>query len=172
MNAKYLIDGRKYQINEGRLEYEIQPNTWQEINLFESPEMTLAMQLVTDERRESEIDFAKIVEDFDLPFDADLLERAFNLYDAIGEYVTLTMTKEDAIACAQRGPDSGDENERNVCIWIVNNRTQMDKHHAHSMRLQCQETGAWDAQELQDEEQNEMRVVWMAACDIREENQF
>ena len=42
MNAKYLINGSTYQINDGRLEYEIQPNTWQDIDLVESPEFTLA----------------------------------------------------------------------------------------------------------------------------------
>ena len=113
-----------------------------------------------------------ILEQYDLPFAAETLERAFNTYESTGDFVSLTMTKEDAIDCSQRGPDAGDTNARNVCVWIENNRAQMDKHHAHSMRLQCQETGAWDAQELQDEEQNEIRVVWMAAGDIREENGF
>jgi hypothetical protein len=34
------------------------------------------------------------------------------------------------------------------------------------VREACQETGAWEEHELEDDEENWLRVVWMSACDI------
>lgn len=38
-----------------------------------------------------------------------------------------------------------------------------------ALRLTLREYGAWDESELRDHNENEKRIVWIAACDLREE---
>lgn len=38
-----------------------------------------------------------------------------------------------------------------------------------ALRLTLREYGAWDEAELRDHNENERRIVWIAACDLREE---
>lgn len=45
---------------------------------------------------------------------------------------------------------------------------QLDKIDPDTIRAGLRESGAWDAEELADDEENRKRAVWLAACDIRE----
>jgi hypothetical protein len=45
---------------------------------------------------------------------------------------------------------------------------QLDAMAADDIREGLRESGAWDAEELADDDANRQRAVWLAACDIRE----
>jgi hypothetical protein len=45
---------------------------------------------------------------------------------------------------------------------------QLDSIGADKIRAGCKETGAWDEEQLADDDENRLRAVWMAACDIKE----
>jgi hypothetical protein len=38
-----------------------------------------------------------------------------------------------------------------------------------NLAAELEETGAWTKEELQDDEQNWIRILWIAACNIKEE---
>lgn len=38
------------------------------------------------------------------------------------------------------------------------------------IRAELKESGAWDAEELSDNEANKQRIIWIAACNIKEES--
>ena len=38
-----------------------------------------------------------------------------------------------------------------------------------ALRAELKEYGAWDAEELADDDANWRRIIWLAACDIKEE---
>lgn len=47
-------------------------------------------------------------------------------------------------------------------------KRQLQKIDPEDIKAELKEYGAWDAEELQDEEKNHQRIVWIAACDITE----
>jgi len=47
---------------------------------------------------------------------------------------------------------------------------QLDKFGPDSIRAALAEYGAWDAEELQDDDANRARALWVACCDARENN--
>ena len=49
-------------------------------------------------------------------------------------------------------------------------RRQLDKIPADDIRAELKEYGAWDDEELADDDQNRHRLVWCAACNIKEES--
>lgn len=40
---------------------------------------------------------------------------------------------------------------------------------AKDIRAELKEYGSWDAEELSDDEANKRRIIWIAACNIKEE---
>jgi len=48
---------------------------------------------------------------------------------------------------------------------------QLDTIGPDSIRDELREYGAWDESELSDDEENRLRIVWMAGGNIQEENQ-
>jgi len=47
---------------------------------------------------------------------------------------------------------------------------QLDKIGPEVIRHELRGYGAWDTEELQDDQQNRHRLVWVAACNITEES--
>lgn len=47
-------------------------------------------------------------------------------------------------------------------------KEQLDKISPDSIREELKEYGAWHETELHDDNENRLRIVWIAACDIRE----
>lgn len=45
---------------------------------------------------------------------------------------------------------------------------QLDLYGPMELAISLRESGAWDEAELEDDDQNRQRAVWLAACDIRE----
>ena len=154
-----------------KLERLVQPETWAE--LASGPllhvHQILANQVFQTLSPKSEEHCQRIIEKFDLPFSALTLWNSGELKFASFDRFELSMYSDDAIRCAQAGQDSGDSNERNCCEWIVNNQHQLDQIDKTKIRLELKEYGAWDDEELDDEELNEIRIVLIAANNIREE---
>jgi hypothetical protein len=71
--------------------------------------------------------------------------------------------------CAHSGPCDSD-----VAAWVDRVRAQLEadnfpnKPTASKIRAELKEHGAWDAEELADDEQNWHRLVWIAASNISE----
>jgi hypothetical protein len=56
-------------------------------------------------------------------------------------------------------------------VRIPRIRKQLDEIGPDRIREELGEYGAWDGEELEDDIQNRHRIVWLAACDIAEEQQ-
>lgn len=83
------------------------------------------------------------------------------------ERFELMLTEEDARACSQPGQDA----EPSV-IEVLRQPYIVDQLRTipeASIVAELREYGAWDATELADTEANWRRIVWCAACNIREE---
>jgi len=72
--------------------------------------------------------------------------------------------------CSHSGPCDGD-----VAYWVPKIKAQVEADNfrnrptADSIRAELKEYGAWDADELADDEQNWHRLVWTAANNVNEE---
>lgn len=79
---------------------------------------------------------------------------------------TIKMTLEDAKTASHPGRCDED-------VEYIRKRPkiarQLAKISNEDLRAELKEYGAWDAEELQDREDNERRIVWIAAGNIREE---
>lgn len=80
--------------------------------------------------------------------------------------LTLEMSEDDARNCSRPGMPADDEVAATVRLPYI--AAQLDAMDADDIRAELKECGAWDADELADDEQNRHRLVWIAACDIRE----
>lgn len=72
-------------------------------------------------------------------------------------------------ACVADCSHSGDCDE-GVSFWVKQNeiKSQMDEIGPENIKKELKEYGAWDAEELADENQNQKRILWIAAGDIKE----
>lgn len=77
----------------------------------------------------------------------------------------IEMTIGQALSCSHQGSCDSD-----VAAMLKRPEIafQFDTLGAEVIRDGLRESGAWDSEELQDDEQNRARALWMAACDIRE----
>ena len=82
---------------------------------------------------------------------------------------TIEMTKKQARACSHSGPC--DENVKALRTH-KKIRFQLARISNEYLKAQLKEYGAWDEEELQDRIDNEERILWIAACDIREEHKL
>lgn len=82
-------------------------------------------------------------------------------YEAYFERFTIEMTGEQAVSCSHPGPCDED-----VKATLPELNLQLDP---ELVRAELKEYGAWDETELQDDEENLLRIVWIAASDITEE---
>ncbi len=81
----------------------------------------------------------------------------------------LAMTKEQALSCSHQGDCEADCKALAKVPAIYD---QLDAFDPQILALGLAESGAWDDEELSDYQQNKIRVIWLAACDIKEENRF
>lgn len=79
----------------------------------------------------------------------------------------IEMTLEQALSCSHAGDCDDDVS---IVVRKPEIAAQFDTIGAEKLRDGLKEAGAWDSEELADDEMNRRRAVWMAACDIREEN--
>lgn len=77
----------------------------------------------------------------------------------------IRMTLEQALSASHAGDCEDDArhlaSEGAIC-------DQLDALGADNIRDGLRESGAWDAEELADDQANRQRAVWLAACDIKE----
>jgi len=81
----------------------------------------------------------------------------------------LAMTGAQAQSCSHQGQCDED------CEALAKNpdiAKQLDAFGADKLRTALKEYGAWDADELDDNDANRIRVIWSAACDIKENNRL
>lgn len=78
------------------------------------------------------------------------------------ERFTLSLPDDAVPACSHQGPCDDDVEfwHREVAFGHVSDQDLADE---------LREYGAWDAEGLRDREENERRILWIAACNIREE---
>jgi hypothetical protein len=86
-------------------------------------------------------------------------------YQATGQ-IEFQMTLEDAESASHQGPCDEDVSALRKVPYIAK---QLDDLKPETVRAFLKEYGAWDADELADHETNLDRIVWLAGCDIREE---
>lgn len=84
----------------------------------------------------------------------------FNLFD-------ISLHREDWEAAS--GPGPADEAVEHIVTNEQYVREQLDAINPEFIARELSEYGAWDTEELQDTEQNERRIVWIAAGNIYEE---
>lgn len=80
---------------------------------------------------------------------------------------TIDMPREAALDCSHQGACDED-----VSHWAP--KLKITAHNGmpatcDQIRKELKEYGAWDAEELADDEANLHRIVWCAACNIRDE---
>lgn len=75
---------------------------------------------------------------------------------------SLNLPDECVEDCAHQGPcDEG------VNAWV--GKIDFSEIDPDKIRAELRETGGWDSEKLQDEEENKKRILWIAAWNIREE---
>ncbi len=79
----------------------------------------------------------------------------------------IEMTLEQSESASHQGPCDDDVA---VLVSVPEISAQLDAIGADTIRDGLKECGAWDSIELDDDNQNRHRAVWMAACDITENN--
>ncbi len=80
---------------------------------------------------------------------------------------TLELTHDQAMATSAPGQDAS-----NAVEWVLTDPrvvAQLDDIGYESLKDELTEYGAWDEDELTDDDANRRRIVWLAGCDIREE---
>jgi len=81
---------------------------------------------------------------------------------------SISMTKDMALSCSHQG--ACDEDVA-YAVRVPRIRRQLDRIDPEDIRAELKETGAWDAEELSDDENNRERIVWIAAGNIKDEMQ-
>ena len=84
----------------------------------------------------------------------------FNRFD-------IQMTKAQAQSASHPGPCDADVEE---LIKVPEIRRQLAKLEPAKLAEELKEYGAWDDEELADNEQNKRRIIWIAAGNIAEGN--
>ena len=78
----------------------------------------------------------------------------------------IVMTREAAEQLTPRGQDAGPAIRQ--ALKGTKYRRQFDKLNPETIRRELYEYGAWDDSELADDAENRERILWIAACDIKE----
>lgn len=81
--------------------------------------------------------------------------------------LTLEIEREDAEYCSQGGRDAEPYIEETLRAK-PELRKQIDAWDADKLRKELADYGAWDDAELADDEQNRIRMFWIACADVRE----
>ena len=83
--------------------------------------------------------------------------------EALFERFVINMTKTQAESASHSGACDMDVT---ALLESPNIRRQLKKISADAIRAELEEYGAWDAEELADDAQNQKRIVWLAAGNI------
>lgn len=79
---------------------------------------------------------------------------------------TLTITKEQARTGAHPGPCDDDIKD---LLTVPAIRRQLDKLPPEAIKAELKEYGAWDEDELNDQQENRARILWIACGNVLEE---
>jgi hypothetical protein len=82
------------------------------------------------------------------------------------ERFQIEMTEEQAASASHSGQCDDDVA---ALLTVPEITRQLDSIAPDLIRAELREYGAWDADELADDAANRARIVWCAACDIRED---
>lgn len=77
----------------------------------------------------------------------------------------IEMTLEEAQSCSHQGQCSQDVE---FLLSQPHIKSQFANFTADQIKESLKESGAWEDEDLQDEETNQQRALWFAACDIAE----
>jgi len=100
--------------------------------------------------------------DAEPPFDAEPLKCA------IFERFDIEMTQEQANYCSHQGNCDEDVEE---LIKDPDILAQIERIGPDDIREELAEYGAWDEEELADDEENALRILWIAAGNIAEDEE-
>lgn len=78
----------------------------------------------------------------------------------------LELSDDIAQSCSHQGRCDDDVAE---ALRIPAVRAALDAISADDIRAELREYGAWDCDELADDEQNRARILWCAACNIKDD---
>ena len=84
--------------------------------------------------------------------------------------MTTTIYREDLpLECIEDCSSQGSVDEA-VAYWAEDARVApiLAAIPAATLRAHCEDTGAWEGAELDDEDANRRRVLWLACCDFNE----
>ncbi len=101
----------------------------------------------------------------------EIIDSPTALYWASFNRFELRLSGEAVCAIAHAGPCDAD-----VAQYAPIVRAQMEANNfpnkptPEKIRAELKEYGAWDAEELADDDQNWLRLVWSAACNIAEDD--
>lgn len=84
---------------------------------------------------------------------------------AVYDYLTLHMRLDDADILASPGNHTNDAKEIVKKPYIQAQFRNLDP---NAIRLHLKNFGAWDSEQLKDDYENQLRLVWTAGCDIIE----
>lgn len=79
--------------------------------------------------------------------------------------IFLTLTRAQAESASHTGRCDDDVKTLSEVPGIARQLAKLDP---LTLIRELKEYGAWDTEELSDHEQNLQRILWLAACDIRE----
>ena len=88
------------------------------------------------------------------------------MFTYIGE-IELEMTLEQARSVSHQGRCDEDVE---FLVTVPKIKRQLDKIPNELIAKELAEYGAWDDEELQDNDDNRLRLVWLAGCNIAEEH--
>ncbi len=77
----------------------------------------------------------------------------------------IEMTLDQALSASHQGQCDSDVS---ALLRVPAIASQLDALDPDTIRDGLREAGAWDAEELADDDQNRHRALWLAACDINE----
>lgn len=97
--------------------------------------------------------------------DYDIVRREW--WQSSSGCIDLQMTLEQAESASHQGRCDDDVEALSRELDIASQLAAVDP---DVLRRELKEYGAWDATELADHDQNLQRLVWLAACDIKEES--
>tara|TARA_R110000868_G_scaffold340718_2_gene601462 strand:+ start:710 stop:1063 length:354 start_codon:yes stop_codon:yes gene_type:complete len=87
-------------------------------------------------------------------------------YSASSGSLDLAITWDDAVSCSVPGQDATEAVRALAALPYI--AEQLEDASADLIRAELRECGAWDAKQLADDEENRLRILWIACCDIRE----
>lgn len=88
---------------------------------------------------------------------------------ALFERFSIDMTEGQALSCSRPGMNAEDDVE--ALRHLPEIVAQLDAIDPQAIAHELAEYGAWDDEELEDKVANQRRILWIAAGNIREEDQ-